>query len=74
MCKCIQIVNAQLVPYNGLVETNWLSNPARAMVSICKLVSKINKTPPVMEATFCPFCGEKYPEKKGDLARELAIT
>lgn len=63
MCKCIDKVNAKLAEYNGLLETNLLANPPRAMISICKAVPR-GKKPPLMEATFCPFCGAKYRERK----------
>ena len=72
MCDCIEKVNELLKDRNGLLETNWLSSPARTMVSVCKLAPR-GKKPPLMEATHCPFCGEKYPERKRDLARDLAV-
>jgi hypothetical protein len=72
MCDCIDKVNVLLAERNGLLETNWLSNPARAMVSVCRKESR-GKKPPLMEATHCPFCGDKYPERKRDMARDLAV-
>jgi hypothetical protein len=73
MCYCIHKVNALLKERNGILETNWLSSPARAMVSVCKKEAR-GKKPPLMEATHCPFCGEKYEERKSDLARDLAAV
>jgi hypothetical protein len=73
MCDCITKINKEFAEYNGLLETNWLSNPPRAMVAVCKLESRKQK-PPLMEAAYCPFCGSKYPKKRGDLAAQLQGT
>jgi len=72
MCDCIKRINRALADHNAMLETNWLSDPPRAMISICKQASH-GKKPPLMEATHCPFCGDKYPEKTRDLARDLAV-
>jgi hypothetical protein len=72
MCDCIEKVNELLKDRNGLLEVNLLSNPLRVMVSVCRRASK-GKKPPLMEASHCPFCGERYPERKRDLARDLAV-
>lgn len=68
MCKCLPMVNEKLTEYNGMLEINMLSNPSRAMVSVCKIISR-GKKPPLMEASFCPFCGKKYPKSKNEFAR-----
>ena len=59
MCTCISKVNEKLAEYNGMLEFNFLADPPRAMVSVCKAKSR-GKKPPLMEATFCPFCGDRY--------------
>lgn len=67
MCNCIEKVNEKLREYNGALETNWLAQPSRTLVSVYKVVAR-GKKPPLMEATFCPFCGEKHKERKKSLA------
>lgn len=63
MCDCIKRVNAKLADYNGVLETNLLANPQRVVLSTTKITSR-GKRPPIFEASYCPFCGEKYKEKK----------
>lgn len=67
MCKCIERVDEKLAEYNGLLLTNWLANPPRAMISICKKNERARQKPPLMEAAYCPFCGTKYKERKSSL-------
>lgn len=62
MCNCFAKVNKKLVGYNGILEFNFLALPPRTMVSLCKVQPR-GKKPPLMEATYCPFCGEKYKER-----------
>lgn len=61
-CNCIERVDRKLTEYGVACETNLLG-PARAVISTYKL-SGARKKAPVLEASYCPFCGEKYPEKK----------
>ena len=63
MCKCFERVNEKLADYNGMLEFNFLADPPRAMVSVCKAKSR-GKKPPLMEATYCPFCGGRYRDKR----------
>lgn len=67
MCTCISKVNARLVEHNGLLVTNWLTDPRRAMISVCKKAERQRQKPPLMEAAYCPFCGGKYPKPKNTL-------
>ena len=64
MCTCISKVNNKLADYNGLLVTNFLTDPPRAMISVCKKVERQRNKPPLMEASHCPFCGKKYKESK----------
>jgi hypothetical protein len=32
------------------------------MISICKMAPR-GKKPPLMEASYCPFCGSRYKER-----------
>ena len=60
MCACFKRVNEKLKPYNGILESNLIASEPRVVISVCKLESKKHKKPPVLEATWCPFCGERY--------------
>jgi hypothetical protein len=65
MCTCIQKIDAKLAEHNGMLETNWLSDPSRAMICVVKKsASGTPKKPPRLEATYCPFCGERYPNTR----------
>lgn len=63
MCNCITKIDEKLAEYNGILEINLLANPSRALVSVCKRFPR-GKKPPLMEASYCPFCGKKYKERK----------
>ena len=69
MCACISKVNEKLAEYNGVLVTNWLAEPSRAMISVCKKVERTRQKPPLMEAAYCPFCGKKYKEKSPETRR-----
>jgi hypothetical protein len=68
MCECIANVNDKLAEYNGTLETNLLSDPPRALISVCKRDTKVRRKPPLFEASFCPFCGEQYRSAKDEMA------
>lgn len=70
MCQCLDAVNAVLAEHNGCIEFNMLADPPRAMIAISKVKSK-GKKPPLMEAAFCPFCGDKYSERGPSILTEL---
>lgn len=61
-CNCISEVNAKLSESNGeLLMTFW--PVSRPLLETQKLDTKKRVRPPLVVPTFCPFCGEKYPEK-----------
>jgi hypothetical protein len=68
LCNCIAHVNKRLADYNGILEVNLLSNPPRAMISVCKVSTRDRRKPPLMEASHCPFCGVKYISARKELA------
>jgi hypothetical protein len=70
MCKCIERVDAKLAEYNAACETNLVANPPRAMISLYKVKPRGAK-PPLMEASYCPFCGKEYPKRR-ELAKRAA--
>lgn len=59
MCECIHEANTMLASRNGeLVIT--LYPVVRPVIETMKLNSKKREKPPMMVASYCPFCGEKY--------------
>lgn len=63
-CKCFDQINEHLKPYHGELLCN-LFGPPRAIVSTFQ--NRVNGRKPKMRmplvfATFCPFCGTKYPK------------
>lgn len=63
MCNCITEVNAKLAESNGeLAITFWPM--VRPLLETMKLDTRKRVKPPLVVATFCPFCGEKYAEGK----------
>jgi hypothetical protein len=71
-CDCIARVNAKLAAFNGVLETNLLANPPRVVISLCKRETHNRQKPPIMEASFCPFCGNAYPKDARELASHKA--
>lgn len=59
MCDCITEVNAKLAESNGeMLTTLW--PVVRPLMETQKLEPRKRVKPPLVVATFCPFCGEKY--------------
>ena len=58
-CKCREEMDAELEPFNAELLAN-LFGPFRAFVAVTKKTEKGRKKPPLVQATFCPFCGLKY--------------
>ena len=63
-CGCVALVNRDLAGHNAILVTP-IVGPRRAIVQTKKLYQQNRRTPPVLFATYCPFCGEKYPEARG---------
>lgn len=60
-CNCLAEANAALADGNGeIVVTIW--PVVRPVIETMKVDSKKRGRPPMMVASFCPFCGTKYPE------------
>jgi hypothetical protein len=68
MCGCFDRVNSGLFEHNGFLEMNLLASPPRAMVAVGKRSPRGRKAP-LLEASYCPFCGDKYKDKKRALAQ-----
>jgi hypothetical protein len=67
MCDCIQDVNKFLAEHNTKIELPWFG-PQRPFVQTIKLHERPRSKPKLMFASFCPFCGEKYPEAEKTLS------
>ena len=62
-CDCIDTVNKLLEEQNGEVLCSHLLKGGRiAIIELVKKDNKVRKKPGTMLATFCPFCGVKYPQ------------
>jgi hypothetical protein len=62
-CECHTGMNALLADYNTALTFNFFGG-FRAIIDTYKIVSKIRKGPSPVVATYCPFCGVKYPEDR----------
>jgi hypothetical protein len=65
-CDCIKQVNADLAQHNCAIVTTLFGKP-RAFVETYVIKPKRGFRAPKMRASYCPFCGAKYPES-GDAA------
>lgn len=68
MCTCIANANAKLATLNTIIDEGMLIDPktrrvtSRVHLAVRKLAPKIRQGPAVIVCTYCPFCGEKWPE------------
>lgn len=62
-CDCITATNRDLAEYNCAIVTNLLG-PSRAFVETYVLKAKRGFRAPKLQASYCPFCGVKYPDKE----------
>ena len=74
MCDCIKETNEKLIengintqldiPFVFTREGNAIEKTPRILIATCKAdISKKEKAMKI-RATYCPFCGEKYPDSK----------
>lgn len=70
-CSCFTRINADLAKHGCQLEFNMLADPPRTLVAtyVPPGMKKRGQRPPKVEATFCPFCGTKYPKDKGVASR-----
>jgi hypothetical protein len=62
MCDCISTINADLAKRNTNTKLVVpMFGPKAVLVETMKADEKNRKKPLSCLATFCPFCGEKYP-------------
>lgn len=69
MCECILTVNQELAQHNTRIHMPIIG-PKIPFVETIKVDEKRRGKPVRMFATYCPFCGEKYPAERttGELA------
>jgi hypothetical protein len=71
MCNCIKKINAELA-LNGsntmldipVTFVNGKLRADRVTIVVAKVDTKKRGRPMMVFPTYCPFCGEKYPEIK----------
>lgn len=72
MCDCMKTMDDQLKAHQASANTMLVFNlmgQTRAVVATCKRREKDRQKPVYVMASFCPFCGERYPAStKSELA------
>ena len=67
MCECRSIIDTNLKPSNARLAFGFMvsdtMNVSPPMIALEKINPK-GKKPPILVATYCPFCGDKYKESK----------
>ena len=69
MCKCLELTQEALKEHNTRLVTTMQFDPKRGKMRSLpqlmteKLDKKSRKKPITVVPTYCPICGEKYPEK-----------
>ncbi len=58
-CTCIERVDNDLRSHNAAIETNIFGTPM-ALVRLYKIDEKKRGKIPLLQASFCPFCGARY--------------
>jgi hypothetical protein len=75
MCNCATKLDGKLRPLNYVLSRNLFEgDSAPALIEIAK-VERRKRTPSMsMVASYCPFCGKKYPKraKRGVLKNKPA--
>lgn len=73
MCTCHNDMNAKLAPLNGKLATGFVIERCEGapigtrhmpvLIQVEKITPR-GKRPPVVLATFCPFCGDAISQDK----------
>lgn len=58
-CRCIADTDVFLAKHNAAIETNMFGTPM-TLVRLYKIDEKKRGRIPLLQASFCPFCGVKY--------------
>ncbi len=67
-CNCIADINADIGPKHNAILVTTLFGEPRAVIGTEKVDSRKRGKPPVMLASFCPFCGLKYGQRVAEAA------
>lgn len=60
-CDGIEVINVKLDEFNAVLNTNLFGFP-KVTLSTCKKHERVRaKKAPLVFASFCPFCGKRYP-------------
>lgn len=61
-CNCLDEVNNLLRPENYRVgfSVSLAGGDTRVVLDVSKIEPRKGRKPPVLVATFCPFCGKEY--------------
>lgn len=63
-CNCIAETNAMLAEYNTVLVTTMFRKPDAVAVATDRIsTARGAKKAAIFIASFCPFCGERYPER-----------
>ena len=70
MCDCIDKIDEHLAQFNTKVELPmWTASGKRTpFVQTIKKDQKKRGKPRMIFASYCPFCGEKYPDVEDNAA------
>lgn len=65
-CECIKSMDAMLLEHNARVvcTLGLFGTPQKVSLEVEKADEKKRGRPPRLIASFCPFCGTKYPVAK----------
>ncbi len=58
-CDCVSAMNERLAEHNAALVTTLFGEP-KCAISTTKLRDVRSKRPPIVMASYCPFCGTKY--------------
>jgi hypothetical protein len=65
MCKCASKLNEKIKPMNYALSRNLFEGDAApALIEIAKIDRKKRTASMSLVASYCPFCGKKYPKRK----------
>jgi len=81
MCDCIGQTDHLLAGTNTALDVQLLWRPMRKMMDLRTRIVTMKRNPQLrgakhkplrLVATYCPFCGERYPEDAHESAEETA--
>lgn len=62
MCDCIKTTDSLLTAHNARITLSMIGEQ-RPFILTQKVNEKLRGKAPLLQASYCPFCGEKYPGK-----------